>query len=68
MTCDGIAGGIGAAQGGAFTAGISNNEDEEPKKKFVSMDQALADNSAFVAWGHATQSVDNSNTGGGYYS
>lgn len=68
MTCDGIAGGIGASQGVGLTPGISNNEDDEQKKKFVPLDQALANNSAFVAWGHASQSVDNSNTGGGYYS
>ena len=68
MTCDGIAGGIGATQGTGFKPAVGFGDDDEQKKKFVPMDQALANNSAFVAWGHATQSVDNSDTGGGYYS
>lgn len=70
MTCDGIAGGIGGHKsiGADYTTSIKNDDDDNTKRKFATTDQALAANSAFVAWGHATQSGDNSNTGGGYYS
>lgn len=67
MTCDGITGGVGASQGVGQTSGIKNDE-EEQKKKIISTDQALANNSAFVAWSHASQSVDGSNSTQGYLS
>ena len=55
---------------GSFDYSVSTKpEDEEEKKKFVSLDQALNNNSIMhMAFSQAAPAGDESNIGGGYFS